>query len=494
MITLEQKKPSTSEQGFALILALLTLLLISAALMGMFIMSNTETNVSANFRDEQTAFFASKAGVEEVRDRLRPNATNTLDPTVTLGTFLPGQPNGVLYVTNPAAGETVTPWLTTGANYPDDEINKELNCTGTAPTGAWYVTPAASASTSYAAAPILPWKWVRVMAKQNKSDTGCTRITSVDGNINTNRICWNGTNEISTTAANCQLASPNNYQPVYELTALAVTTSGSRRMRQYEVYHNTLPPIPGAIVFDGANPDFSNNPNSMPSLVSGTDVAQGPNAGVGCGLPFNQPALGAYGTPAANALTAPGYLNRPGNYPSGTTPSPAVSNVQSVLGPFSTVDGLASVVKMITTAAGGNVYAGGTTPPNMGTSSAPVINVVQGPLSLGGSGTGILLVEGDLTLLGGFSYNGIILVIGTGVVTKNGGGGGTLNGSMLVANMYTDSTHSTLIAMGSNNPPGPPLIGWNGGGNATFQYDSCWITSVTQGLPYSIVAQRELIY
>jgi Tfp pilus assembly protein PilX len=78
MIALEKKKPSNSEQGFALIIALLTLLLVSAALMGMFIMSNTETNVSANFRDEQTAFFASKAGVEEIRDRMRSSATNSL--------------------------------------------------------------------------------------------------------------------------------------------------------------------------------------------------------------------------------------------------------------------------------------------------------------------------------------------------------------------------------------------------------------------------------
>jgi Tfp pilus assembly protein PilX len=497
MIVLDKKKPSTSEQGFALIIALLTLLLISAALMGMLMMSNTETNVSANFRDEQTAFFASKAGVEEVRDRMRPNATNSLSLSTILANALPGGVNGVLYVTNPAAGEAVTPWLTTGSNYPDDEICKEVTCTSGVPTGTWYATPQ-SASTSYAASPILTWKWVRVMAKANKSTTatGTTLVTSVDGTTNGERVCWTGTNEIATTAASCALASPNRYQPVYELTALAVTASGSRRMRQYEATQNSFPPIPGAIVFDGTNPDFSNNPHSNPSLVSGTDVAQGPNGGVGCGAAVNEPALGAYDTGSLSTLTATGYLNRPGNYPSGSTPSPAVSNVNSQLGPFSTVDGLTKIVNMITAAAGPNVFpnASYSTPPSMGTNAAPVINVVQGPLSLGGSGAGILLVEGDLTLNGGFSYNGIILVIGTGTVTKNGGGGGTLNGSLLVANMYTTASHTTLIPMGYNNPPGPPTLGWNGGGNATFQYDSCWINSVTQSFPYMVVAQRELIY
>jgi Tfp pilus assembly protein PilX len=75
MILVHGKKPERSERGVALIVALMLLLLISAALMGMIMMSNTETNVSANFRDEQTAFFASKAGVEEVRDRMRAGAT-----------------------------------------------------------------------------------------------------------------------------------------------------------------------------------------------------------------------------------------------------------------------------------------------------------------------------------------------------------------------------------------------------------------------------------
>src|SRR5260370_28045219 len=109
MIALEKKKASNSEQGFALIIALLTLLLISAALMGMFIMSNTETNVSANFRDEQTAYFASKGGIEEARDRMPSTATNSLSPKTTLANALPGQLNGILYITNQAAAEIVAP-------------------------------------------------------------------------------------------------------------------------------------------------------------------------------------------------------------------------------------------------------------------------------------------------------------------------------------------------------------------------------------------------
>jgi Tfp pilus assembly protein PilX len=493
---LRRKKPSTSERGIALVIALLVLLLISAVGMGMVMMSNTETNVSSNFRDQQTAFFASKAGIEEVRDRLRSGATNSLSGTMPT-TALPGAANGVVYITNPANGETVSPWLTTGSNYPDDEICKEVTCTSGVPTGTWYSAPQ-SASAAYAAAPIIPWKWVRVMAKANKSDTGTTRVTSVDGTTNGNRVCFTGTNEIATAAASCAAAN-TAYQPVYELTALAVTSTGSRRMTQYEVSRTSFPPMPGAMIFDGSNPDFGTNPHSAVFGVNGADAAQGPNAGVGCGPAVNEPALGAYDNGSATSLS--GQLNRPGSYTSNTpyTATPAVSNVNSALGPLATVDGLTNLVNSITQAAGSaNVFpnASSSTPTNLGTNSAPAINVVQGDYTLGGSGTGILLVTGTLTMNGSPSFNGLILVIGKGNVVKNGGGNGTLNGSLFVANLYSDSppTYTNLIPLGSNNAPGIPTAAWNGGGNATIQYDSCWISTVSQSFPYKIVAQRELIY
>jgi hypothetical protein len=491
VIVLNRKKTGGTERGVALIISLLVLLLITAVGMGMIMMSNTETNVSANFRDEQTAYFAAKGGIEEVRDRLRSNATNSLSATIPT-TALPGTPSGILYVINPLGGETVAPWLLAGSNYPDDELAKELNCTSTAPTGAWWVPVSPTASTAYQTSPILPWKWVRVMEKINKSDTGCTRITSVDGTTNGNRVCWTGTNEIATALASCPAAG-NTYLPVYELTALAVTSSGSRRMTQYEVSRTSLPPIPGAIVFDGATPDFGTNPHSAAFNVTGTDQHTGPNAGVGCPAASNEPGLGGYNAAAATSLTT--QTNRPGSY----TGSPAgIADVSSQLGPLATVDGLNNLVNSVTTMAGSNVYGASPLPSpsgiNLGTNAAPVINVVQGDYTLPGSGSGILLVTGTLTMSGTPSFNGLILVIGKGNVVKNGGGNGTLDGSLLVANMYTNTSYTTPIALGSNNPPGIPTIAWNGGGNATIQYDSCWINSLSQSLPYKIVTQRELSY
>jgi Tfp pilus assembly protein PilX len=493
MIGCQKRKPKSSERGVALVIALLTLLLISAILMGMIVASNSETNISANFRDEQTAFFAARAGIEEVRDRLRAGANPTLATSIyftagpLLTTPLAGATNGILYVINPANGETVAPW-SAGTKYYDDELITEL---GTAPTGSPYYLSTSSAGNSYAATPPLAWKWVRVMIKPNKSDTGSTRITSVDGQTNANRVCFNGTNEHTTGATSC------TDKPVYELTALAMTPSGSRRMVQYEISQNTLPPIPGAIVFDGPTPNFNTNPNSNAFTATGTDTHTGPNAGALCPPATNEPALGGYN--AASATSLQGVVNRPASY----TGSPAgISDVSSQLGPLSTVDGLNTLVNSITSMAGSNVYGNSPLPSpstlnagTIGPPANPVINVVQGDYTMPSSGSGILLVTGTLTMNGNPSWNGLILVVGKGNVQKNGGGNGTLDGSLLVANMFSDpGTWTHPIPLGLNNPPGTPTIAWNGGGNATVQYDSCWANYMSQSLAYRTITDRELIY
>src|SRR4051812_47318885 len=106
MTTLNNNHSRRSESGFALFVAIFTLLLITAIAVSMLMLTNTDTSISSNFRDEQTAFFASKAGLEEVRDRLRigaPNSLNAVLPgaaTPSSAPPIPGQTGGVLYITN----------------------------------------------------------------------------------------------------------------------------------------------------------------------------------------------------------------------------------------------------------------------------------------------------------------------------------------------------------------------------------------------------------
>jgi len=519
MTKLKNNRGRRPESGFALFIAIFTLLLITAIAVGMLMLTNTDTSISANFRDEQTAFFAAKAGLEEVRDRLRVGAPNSLNASLpgaaTPGSAPPmfGSANAFLYVTNPLNGETVTPWNTTGAAtvYPDDEICVEASypppgtlngCAGNPlrprGTSGWYTT--ASASSSYAASPVQAWKWVRINVKTNLTSSGTTTASSVDGTTNFYLVCWNGNTQFTIASGSCASAGAalipaQNYTPVYTLTSLAVTPSGSRRMVQMDVATDAIPNIPGAMVMDGDLPSFS--PASSNAFSStGLDQSSSTNTlrpqnGTVCPPPGNEPAVGGYDN-ASTALinTAVTGSGRSGNY----TGSPTnVANVGTALGAggMNTVQGLTALVNQVTAAANpANTYTNASGLTNPGTVTNPVINVVTGDLNITNlTGAGILLVEGDASFSGRPNYDGIILVIGKGQVDMSGGGNGVIDGAMLVANLYDSSGH--LIPSGT---PGAPLINFSGGGNMTIQYDSCWVAAMNQSSPYKSLGVREMAY
>ena len=122
-----KKRIKKSEAGVALIMALLVLLVLSAIAAGLVYMTNTETMVNSNYRSEQVAYFAAKAGMEEARDRMMlnlpggyyfanmvPNPLPTKEPADSNG--------GVLYIVNEGNQPgTVQPWAA-GNAYMDDEI------------------------------------------------------------------------------------------------------------------------------------------------------------------------------------------------------------------------------------------------------------------------------------------------------------------------------------------------------------------------------------
>lgn len=57
-------KQRRNECGIALLLALFALVVVTSIGLGMMFLSDTETAVNANFRDEQLAYYAAKAGLE----------------------------------------------------------------------------------------------------------------------------------------------------------------------------------------------------------------------------------------------------------------------------------------------------------------------------------------------------------------------------------------------------------------------------------------------
>lgn len=470
-----------SERGVALLMALVALLLVSAIAAGMIILSTTETSISANFKDEQLAFFSVKAGIEEARDRMRSGTSYTLR-NASLPSTLPGTNGSILYILNPASGETVAPWNGSSATtYPDDEICKEtttISCSNGLPNlsscSTWCVST--TANSTYAASPVLPWKWVRLMLKQNNALTAYSTNGSSSSAL---QVCWNGTNEETTSCS-----APN--LPVYTLTALAVTPGGSRRMLQAEIAEDRLNyTATAALTMDGTNDVFS-APNSNPFNVNGNDAA-------GCGATTTGPAVPGIGvTDNADVTTVIADIpnNRKNNYSGSGGGHPDVENIASSLPPnLQSVTALQNLVSTIKASVTQPVITGpASNLANPGTQAAPQIIYVNGDLTLSGNvtGYGILVVTGTFTASGNVGWNGLVLVVGQGNFVGNGGGNNQYNGSILVA--------KTLDAMG--NPLatlGTPTVSFNGGGGNGFQYSSGCIAQATTLSTFHIMAFRELL-
>lgn len=474
-----------NERGIALMLALFALVVVTSIGLGMMFLSDTETSVNANFRDEQTAYYAAKAGLEEVRDRMRTGATNSINAS--LPTALPGNANSILYITNPSASDgTISPWSSTDT-YLDDEICKEANCGGSTQPSSWHLT-SASASSAYAASPVMPYKWMRVTLKTDGSASGWSGSTQnfmyVDGkSANTSYyVCWNGTNEFASSTA---CAFPN--YPVYIVTTLALTPSGTRRMLQYELTKDSFSGLfPSALTLDGTSDTFS-GPNSNPFVMDGTDHA-------GCGGVASQaarPAVGVIANPDISTVIGGIPSNRQSHY-TGTGSAPDVENVSSSLSSnFDTVSGLDNFMNTIQ----GNATQVLTGPlsslSNPGTSSSPQVIYVNGDLSLSGNTTvyGLLVVTGTLSMGGNVGVQGLVMVVGQGVFNGNGGGNNQYLGSVFVAKTR-DSMGNLLSTFGS------PTYNFSGGGGNGVNYSSGCITWATQGVvsDYRMLAQREMMY
>ena len=84
------------------------------------------------------------------------------------------------------------------------------------------------------------------------------------------------------------------------------------------------------------------------------------------------------------------------------------------------------------------------------------VAVVNGNVDLGpGTGYGILLTKGDVNVIGNFTWNGLILVIGSGSVHLNGHVG-TINGGTFAGGMYT-ITDAAKIKLANQLFPYSPI-------------------------------------
>jgi len=317
------------EHGVALVFCLFALLILSAVTATLIISSGTETSVNANYRTEETAFFATKAGLYEALDRMQQSNSSSI--SAQLPTTIPSATGGVLYLINAGSLLTVRPWDSTNT-YFDDEFCHEgytiagmtsappdIPCT-TVPTGTnWYTTVNSNYPWSGTSA-AMPYEWVRINWKQNTSQAylssgsppTATSYAVNSSGVASTPVCWNGGSEVLLSTPTgvtpaytsceqyqtCSAVSPSMSTPVLMITALAVTPNGSRQMVQAEAA--LTPPtvtVPHCGISDAYGFFAYGGTCASPGLIIGGNAhVDGYNSASGTFAATHQDSLGDVGT------------------------------------------------------------------------------------------------------------------------------------------------------------------------------------------------------
>ena len=310
--------------------------------------------------------------------------------------------------------------------------------------------------------------------------------------------------------AGAQTCVDAGLEPIYVLTSLAVTGNGTRRMMQQEVSRVTTPWPPAALSFAGPvnsvnfgtsdqytidGRDIVNNPTNKTAGTSLSDAPCGPDV------------------PSAGATQ-----DRMGGDPRNPTGFEQVVNASlGAKTPFQGADSgtntgqcspSSSDVRDATQAMGSNLstpaqlqmllqnminiadYIGPASDvTNPGTDASPKITVIQNrdgsPADCNKcsafSGSGVLVVTGNLTTAGQTTFNGLVIVLGGTLLMD---GTSNVNGGLILGNMNTVNGVQQGINMDVSG----------GGGVGGVHYDSCRIINAQNKKAFKILATREVMY
>jgi len=483
------------EAGVALLLSIFVLLAISVVGIAMILASGTESALAGNYRTSTSAYYAATAGLEEARSRLLPKNPNTFDATVP--TFMPALgttllPSQVRYILNPNGGEVVAPLaFGTPATYPDNEYTQEFFANPLAANT--QTIPSTSAIATLAAGVTPPlYKWVRINAVTEQSLGN--RDINGDGVIDTVTPLFYDS-ALTPPRLIVNALPPATAQQVFEITALAVLPNRTEKLVQYTVAARTFNlNFPSALTL-GANNVTFNGANSSQYQVNGQDGSN-PSAPAVPGCTTNpltvKDAVGTTNPGDVAAITAGIPSNRLGNYTGATGTTPDVGTVSlanSLDTPLDTYNTLQTIENSADLVISGNATQGQM--PSAMSATNPMTIVVDGDFSMNGNytGYGLLVVTGNFSYSGTTGWNGIVLVIGDGVTTYNGSGGGnnSFNGAIYVATIW-DTNHNILPSFG------PVQYDISGGGGSGTYYNSCWIKSAQQPITYQVLSFREIPY
>ena len=126
-------------------------------------------------------------------------------------------------------------------------------------------------------------------------------------------------------------------------------------------------------------------------------------------------------------------------------------------------------------------------PGGTGTAAAPLVTFVDGSTDVGTGfvGAGLLVITGNLAAHGNTSFDGLVLVLGTGTSDRQGGGNGTIQGAMVYA------TFSPTAPASGPDTFGAPSFATSGGGDSSILYDSSWVIKALNLIPPTPIAVAE---
>lgn len=446
------------ERGVALLIAVIIIVVLSGLALSMALLTDSQIRLTRNLQSQGQVYYSALAGLEEARGRMKGSAPDTLV------TSLPTHLNDIAYIVNnntaDAGANPVQP-TNSASPYYDFEYSSEFSG-GFASAGT--VSTVLSDQPGVGTASAIQYKWVRITLM---SEASAGTDINMDGTLDsTSIIYWDGTQETFNSSGN---------SPVYVLTALAVDATKVRKLLQTRVA-GTLSSsafAPVAAAATAGTPSLAgdqfywwyNVGAGQNAVIDGNDY--NPGAG-GCPAPTSALAGVIYGagTPSSSYATVLGSTDFQ-QYTSPIPSSQTASNLISTFQPSATL--ITSVDSTHVSSSGGTYTANGATfgtQPAGGTPGIESIVYSDQPLTINGagnSGYGLLLVNGPLTINGGFDYEGII--IANGALTINVGSNNTsISGAVL------SSGNLNVLASTS-------LYNY-----AKILYNSCYVAQALQGV------------
>jgi Tfp pilus assembly protein PilX len=392
-------RPRSSERGIALAASLLALSMLTLIGLSMTFVSSTEVLVNQNNRMHLVNLYLAESATEEARDRIRnliaSNQLSLSDPTK------------VVYIVadasiNPTTGNADSnPYFDTdySSSLSVSIVNSDLSAIGSAWVKIWQKTEARAA-------------YSLTNASANTTDPVFFGFDRIQPNALPTQYVNAGSNIVNHTGS-----------PVYLVTALARNSSGYRQRVAADIAALPSPPLNAAL--------FSRDAIE----VSGSGVAvEGNDQSPLSPAPLN-------GLESASTITGnlAGVTGSPLPERPLTSYSYNMSSLLKALKPPFTKD-IEQIVPGITILSNGTYVGSGLSLGQIPASGdISQSTYVDGPLNISdSSGQGILVINGDLSVTGNFTYFGLIIVKGKVHLNGSGIDGIKIYGAMIASSEMGD--------------------------------------------------------